>query len=65
MVDQIRRLPHRQRQVVTLRFYAELTTDEVAATLHISAGSVKSHLHRALNTLRDRLGADILEGNLE
>ncbi|MDQ1392712.1 MAG: hypothetical protein QOF30_1689 [Acidimicrobiaceae bacterium] len=65
LVDQIRRLPHRQRQVVTLRFYAELTTDEVAATLHISAGSVKSHLHRALNTLRDRLGTDMLGGNLE
>ncbi|MDQ1378081.1 MAG: hypothetical protein QOE15_2254 [Acidimicrobiaceae bacterium] len=63
VVDQIRRLPHRQRQVVMLRFYAELSTDEVAATLHISAGSVKSHLHRALHTLRARLGSDILEEN--
>ena len=62
LVGQIRSLPTRQREVVTLRFFADLTTEEVASTLGISAGSVKSHLHRALQTLRKRLGPDILEG---
>ena len=62
LVGQIRSLPTRQREVVTLRFFADLTTEEVASALGISAGSVKSHLHRALQTLRKRLGPDILEG---
>ncbi|MDQ6945925.1 MAG: sigma-70 family RNA polymerase sigma factor [Actinomycetota bacterium] len=61
VVDQIRRLPGRQREVVMLRYYADLSTDEVAAALGISAGAVKSHLHRALHTLRDRLGTTMLE----
>jgi RNA polymerase sigma-70 factor (sigma-E family) len=65
VVDQISRLPRRQRQVVMLRFFADLTIDEVASTLGLSAGAVKSHLHRALHTLRQRLGTNILGGALE
>jgi RNA polymerase sigma factor (sigma-70 family) len=65
VVDQIGRLPRRQREVVVLRFYADLSIDEVATALDISPGSVKSHLHRAVRTLRERFGADILEGTLE
>ena len=49
-------LPMRQRQVVVLRFYEDLTVDQIASTLSISSGSVKTHLHRAtqrLGTLLD------------
>jgi RNA polymerase sigma-70 factor (sigma-E family) len=65
LVGHIRRLPRRQREVISLRYYAELTTEEVASTLGISAGAVKSHVHRALGTLRERLGTDIPGGTLE
>jgi RNA polymerase sigma factor (sigma-70 family) len=65
VVGQIRRLPRRQREVVALRFYADLSIDDVASALGISAGAVKSHLHRALHTLRERLGADILGGTFQ
>jgi len=65
LVEQIVRLPGRQRQVVTLRFFADMPIDEVAATLGISAGAVKSHLHRGLNTLSQRLGPDALEGEMQ
>lgn len=64
VVDQVRRLPDRQREVVTLRYYADLSTDEVAMALGISAGTVKSHLHRALQTLRDQLGTTTIDGTL-
>jgi RNA polymerase sigma-70 factor (sigma-E family) len=64
LLGRIRRLPRRQRQVVLLRFYADLTTDEAASTLGISAGSVKSHLHRAVGTLRDELGTDLTGGTI-
>ena len=49
-------LPIRQRQVVVLRFYEDLTVEQIASTLNISSGSVKTHLHRAtqrLGTLLD------------
>ncbi len=65
LVQQVRRLPRRQREVVALRFFADMSTDEVAAALGISPGSVKAHLHRGLATLRDRLGAGALKGATE
>ena len=45
-------LPERQRQVVALRVLLGLSGDETAAELGISAGSVGTHLHRALAALR-------------
>jgi len=44
-------LPRRQRECVVLRFYADLTVPEIARTMDLAEGSVKSHLHRALRTL--------------
>lgn len=49
-------LPKRQRQAVSLRYLAGLTDVEVAEALGISAGSVKTHVHRGLAALRGRLG---------
>jgi RNA polymerase sigma-70 factor (sigma-E family) len=49
------RLPQRQREVMILRYYADLSEAQIAETLEISPGSVKAHAHRALNTLRATL----------
>ena len=51
----IRNLPLRQRECVTLRYYADLTDREIGSTLGISANSVKTHLRRALATLAGHL----------
>jgi RNA polymerase sigma-70 factor (ECF subfamily) len=48
-------LSRRQREIVVLRYLADLPEKEVAETLGISAGTVKTHLHRALQRLRDDL----------
>ncbi len=48
-------LPPRQRACIALRFYSGLTEAETAATLGISIGSIKTHVHRALATLAVRL----------
>jgi RNA polymerase sigma factor (sigma-70 family) len=48
-------LPTRQREVITLHYLADLSVNEVAKLLEISEGSVKSHLHDARISLRDRL----------
>lgn len=45
-------LPDRQRAVVVLRHYQDLSLDEIARTLGMSLGTVKSSLHRALQRLR-------------
>lgn len=48
----LRRLPLRQREVLTLRLLLDLDTATTARTLGISAGTVGTHLHRALDALR-------------
>ena len=49
-------LPARQREVVILRYYADLSEAEIAVALGISRGAVKSHAARAKDALRAVLG---------
>ena len=58
----VRALPRRQREVVALRYLADLSEAEVAGAMRISEGSVKQHLHRGLHSLRAILGPDLSEG---
>lgn len=52
VVDAVRRLPARQRAAVVLRYEMQLSDAEIAASLRIPIGTVKSTLHRALARLR-------------
>ena len=47
-------LPERQRALLTLRYWNDLTETEIADALGISQGSVKTHAHRALAALAAR-----------
>ncbi len=52
----IRRLPSRQREALVLRFYLDLDEGEIAASMRISRGTVKSTTSRALAALGRILG---------
>jgi RNA polymerase sigma factor (sigma-70 family) len=51
----VRSLPRRQAQVVALFYLYDLAVTDIAATLEMSEGSVKTHLSRARATLAQRL----------
>ncbi len=48
-------LPPRQREVVALKVFSDMTHREVAGLLGLSEGAVKAHLHQAVANLRRRL----------
>jgi RNA polymerase sigma-70 factor (sigma-E family) len=48
----LRRLPRRQRETLVLRYYGDLSEIQIADTLGISQGAVKSHASRGLAALR-------------
>jgi len=56
--SEVRRLPRRQAQVVALFYGYDMSVADVAATLEISVGTAKTHLHRGRQTLAIRLGLD-------
>ncbi|HEX6340602.1 SigE family RNA polymerase sigma factor [Umezawaea sp.] len=45
-------LPHKQRAALVLRYYEDATTTEIGQVLGCTEGTVRSHLSRALHTLR-------------
>ncbi|TDD78002.1 SigE family RNA polymerase sigma factor [Actinomadura darangshiensis] len=52
----LRALPAKQRAVIVLRYWCDLSEQEIAETLGISRGTVKSHTARAMAALRERMG---------
>jgi len=57
LVAALRRLSRREREVITLRYLADMSEAEAAAALGLSAGSVKTYVHRGLAHLRPLLAA--------
>src|ERR1700727_1198310 len=52
VVAALRTLPPRQREALVLRYYGDLSEAQIAATMGISQGAVKSHTARAMIALR-------------
>jgi RNA polymerase sigma factor (sigma-70 family) len=54
----LRRLPGRQREALVLRFFLDLAEPEIARSMGISQGTVKSTTSRALAALARLVGED-------
>ncbi len=52
VVSALRTLPARQREALVLKYYADLSEAQIATTMGISKGAVKSHTARAMAALR-------------
>ncbi len=52
LISRLGSLPRRQRAAITLRFFEDLSYAEIADILGCSLGTVRSHISRALATLR-------------
>ena len=55
VLDALRALPDRQREVLALRYYLDLSEADIASTLGISRGAVKTHASRGVAALRSRM----------
>jgi RNA polymerase sigma-70 factor (sigma-E family) len=58
MIGALRRLSARQKEAVTLRYYLDLPVTDIADTMGLSQGAVKTHLHRGLANLAAILEED-------
>jgi RNA polymerase sigma factor (sigma-70 family) len=59
LLDVVAELPDRQREIISLRYFAGLSESETAEVLSAPLGTVKSRLSRALDLLRSRLGDEV------
>lgn len=48
----LKQLNQKQQDILTLRFFSKLSVPEIATSLHMKEGTVKSHIHRALKKLQ-------------
>jgi RNA polymerase sigma-70 factor (sigma-E family) len=52
VLDALAALPERQREVLVLRYYGDLSEADIASALGVSAGAVKSYASRGVQALR-------------
>lgn len=59
VVDALRRLPAKQRAAVALRYFDDLSFEEVAQVLECSPSTARVHVHRARQRLAELLGEEV------
>jgi RNA polymerase sigma-70 factor (sigma-E family) len=63
VVTALRSLPARQREALVLRYYGDLSEAQIAMTMGISRGAVRSHTARAMTSLRSVLEREAEPGH--
>lgn len=52
VITALHRLPARQREALVLRYYADLSNDEIASAMGISSRTVRAHVRKGMAALR-------------
>ncbi|GAA0390426.1 sigma-70 family RNA polymerase sigma factor [Microbispora corallina] len=60
LLDAVRRLPEREREVLVCRYFLQLSEAETAEVLRVRLGTVKSRAFRGLKRLREEVGRELL-----
>ena len=60
LLDAVAGLPDRDREIIALRYFADLSEAETATALACPVGTVKSRVARAIGRLRASLGAEVV-----
>ena len=63
LLEAVNGLAETDREMITMRDFLELSEEEMAATLRVAAGTVKSRLSRAMGRLRVIIDASAVEGS--
>ncbi|MBT0773648.1 SigE family RNA polymerase sigma factor [Kineosporia sp. J2-2] len=56
LIGALRQLPNKMRAALVLRYFEDLSEADVAAAMGCSVGTVKSHISRGLQRLREKIG---------
>lgn len=59
LLDVIRGLELKQRQVILYKYFQDMTIEDIAVLLNLPVGTVKSILHKGLKALRKYFGGDV------
>jgi RNA polymerase sigma-70 factor, ECF subfamily len=59
---QLSKLPDKTRMMIVLRYQEEMEPNQIAETMNVPVGTVKSTIHRGLEQIRRRLGGAIQKG---
>jgi RNA polymerase sigma-70 factor (sigma-E family) len=62
LTELLKDLPDKQRAVIVLRFWEDLTVPQIAECTGVAEGTIKSQISRALAALRNRLAEPPLTG---
>jgi len=52
MKSKMKQLNQRQQTILTLRYFSHMSVPEIAATMNMKEGTVKSHIHRSIKKLQ-------------
>lgn len=55
VLDAVNELPHRQREVLVLRYWADMSEADIASTLGVTRGTVKSSASRGMRSVAQML----------
>jgi RNA polymerase sigma-70 factor (ECF subfamily) len=58
LIEQVMQLPPRQREAISLCVLLEMDSESAGKVLGVAAATVRVHLHRGLQTLRDTIGKE-------